>query len=99
MIVKTMLCPKKIDSAGRIKIPSDLFQLAIPTAKSIAFCFKSEHVAILKDANNVSEKDIVLFVRTLDERNRVTVPKELRKVFKTFEVYVLNHEILLIGVD
>lgn len=97
--MKSMLQKRKLDKLGRLLIPEELFDFAFPDRKKVAFCYRSDHVAVIKNAEDVTELDVVIYVRYVDDKNRITIPKEMRRSFQDFEVYVLNHEIVVRGVE
>ena len=100
MGLKNIFYTKGVDKIGRLVIPDDLFYFAHPLLKKdVALCYKDDDSFVLKNIEDVMEEDIVIYIRCLDDKKRLTIPSDMRKKFSCFEMYIMNHKIIIRGVN
>ena len=87
-----------LDRVNRIKIPSELMELAeLKGKKQIAFC-KCEEGIMVKSIDNIKDCK-VLGKGTMDVKNRFIIPKYIRDNTTEFEVFVLNQKLVIKEVE
>lgn len=88
----------KLDSQGRIRIPLEFRDVIVPDCK-IAICLEQNYLLVLSSSNISDEK--VLFIRNIDNKGRVFIPKEALKIIDAskdtfFIVYRCKNKIYIV---